>query len=332
MAIQIRGNQVANNTLGPDQIDETATYDFSSGVVSVATPTASAHAATKAYVDAQIPDTFSGGNGINIDTSGDPDVISVDLATNPGLQFTSNKLDVKVKSETGGSITKDADGLYIGDNAIGNAKLAGSIANAKLANSTISGVALGSNLSSLSAGNGISMTSYNGSAAVSDLTIDLDGSTLAVGSGGIKIADTGVDTGQLADSAVQTAKLNNLAVTTAKLADSAISTAKLADSAVDSDKLADNSVSAAKVSFSSQIDALSPNGSATAFDLSSAIDDAFAVILVMRNGLVIEQVESSPSGVDQFSLSLDGGTGGVAQVTFGSAPASGDNLRVFYIA
>ncbi len=332
MAIQIRGNQIQNNTVTATQLDETDTYDFSSGVVSVATPTANGHAATKAYVDAQIPDSFSGGNGIAIDSSGDPDVISVDLATNPGLQFTSAKLDVKVKAETGGSITKDADGLYIADSAIGNAKLAGSIANAKLANSTISGVALGSNLNSLSAGNGLSMSSYNGSAAVSDLTIDLDGSTLAVGASGIKIADTGVDTGQLADSAVETAKINNLAVSTAKLADAAVSTAKLADSAVDSDKLADSSVSAAKVSFSSQIDPLTANGSTTAFDLSLAIDDAFSIILVFRNGIAIEQVESSPSGVDQFVLAPTGGTGGVGQVTFGSAPATGDNLRVFYIA
>ena len=126
MAIQIVGNQVANNTLGPTQIDETATYDFSSGVVSVATPTASAHAATKAYVDSKVPDTFAGGDGIAISDGAGTDTISVDLATNPGLQFTSNKLDVKVKSETGGSITKDGDGLYIADNAIGNAKLHGS--------------------------------------------------------------------------------------------------------------------------------------------------------------------------------------------------------------
>jgi len=178
MAIQIRGNQILNNTVTATQIDETDTYDFSSGVVSVATPTANAHAATKAYVDSVIPDSFSGGNGIAIDSSGDPDVISVDLATNPGLQFTSAKLDVKVKAETGGSITKDADGLYIAD---------GAIANGKLANSTISGVSLGSNLNALSAGNGISMSSYNGSSAVSDLTIDLDGSTLAVGASGLPI-------------------------------------------------------------------------------------------------------------------------------------------------
>ena len=339
MAIQIRGNQIQNSTVTATQLDETDTYDFSSGVVSVATPTASAHAATKAYVDAQIPDSFVGGDGIVI-TDGDPnDTIAIDLATDPGLQFTSNKLDlkiaetslfkdsagvkVKLKSESGGSISVDSNGIYIADSAI---------SNAKLANSTISGVSLGSNLNSLSAGNGLSMSSYNGSAAVSDLTLNLDGATLSVGVSGLKIADGGVDASQLADGAVETAKLNNLAVSTAKIADAAISTAKLADDAVDSDKLADSAVTAAKVNFASQIDPLTADGSTTAFDLSSTIADAFAVIIVFRNGLAIEQVNSSPSGVDQFSLSLDGGAGGVAQVTFGSAPQSGDDLRVFYIA
>lgn len=43
-------NVVANG-IGAAELDETDTYDFSSGVVSVATPTADAHAATKAYVD-----------------------------------------------------------------------------------------------------------------------------------------------------------------------------------------------------------------------------------------------------------------------------------------
>ena len=310
MAIQIVGNQVANNTLGPTQIDETATYDFSSGVVSVATPTASAHAATKAYVDGVLPDSFSGGNGIAIDTSGDPDVISVDLATDPGLQFTSNKLDVKVKSETGGSITKDGDGLYIADNAIGNAKLAGSIANAKLANSTISGKALGTNLDNLTDGNGIADFSYNGSAGVS-IALDLDGSTLALSADGIKVANTGVDTAQLADNAV----------TTAKIGDGQVSAAKLVN----------DSVGSAKLAITSEWHSLTPNGSATAFDLGHTLSGDFAFIVVVRNGLVLEQKSSSPSGVDEYTVSVDGGTGGVGQITFGSAPASGENLRVFYI-
>lgn len=62
---------------------------------------------------------------------------------------------------------------------VSNAQLAGSIENGKLSNSTISGVSLGSNLNSLSAAanGGISVTSYNGSAAVSNLQLDIDGMT-----------------------------------------------------------------------------------------------------------------------------------------------------------
>ena len=310
MAIQIVGNQVANNTLGPTQIDETATYDFSSGVVSVATPTASAHAATKAYVDSKVPDTFAGGDGISISDGAGTDTIAVDLATNPGLQFTSNKLDVKVKSETGGSITKDGDGLYIADNAIGNAKLAGSIANAKLANSTISGKALGANLDNLTDGNGISDFSYNGSSA-GVISIDLDGSTLTAGADGLKITGAGVGSTELADNAV----------TTAKIGDGQVSAAKLVD----------NSVGSAKLAISSEWVSLTPNGSATAFDLGHTLSGDFAFIVVVRNGLVLEQKSSSPSGQDEYTVSLNGGTGGVGQITFGSAPASGQNLRVFYI-
>ena len=83
-----------------------------------------------------------------------------------------------------------------------NAKIANStIANGKLVNSTISGIALGSNLSSLTAGNGISMTSYNGSAAISDLTIDLDGATLSVGGSGVKVSDGGITDTQISGSA-----------------------------------------------------------------------------------------------------------------------------------
>ena len=189
--IQIRGVQIKNASIGAAQIDLTATYDYSSGVLRAGTPSASTDVANKAYVDAQLPDAFSGGDGIVIDASGDPDVISVDLATNPGMQFSSNKLDLKVKSESGGSITKDADGIYIADAAISSAKLAGSIANAKLANSTISGVALGGTLNALAAGQGLAIGSAYTGAAGQTMDLNLDGSTLAKSANGVKIADAG---------------------------------------------------------------------------------------------------------------------------------------------
>lgn len=293
--IQIRNGQIQDATILPGKINLASTFDYTSGVVQVATPTADSHAATKAYVDANVGDGFQAGNGITINTGTSPDTISVKVATDGALQFiggSSDELSVKVKSETGGSITKDSDGLYIGDGAIGNAKLAGSIANSKLANSTISGIALGSNLNSLSAGNGLSMTAYNGASAVSDLTIDLDGSTLAVGASGIKIADTGVDTGQLAS----------------------------------------NAVTAAKLDLQNNLDGFTGNNSTASFDLSEALLSDFIVVDVYVNGLYMDQVESNPSGQSEFTVSASGGTGGVGQITFGTAPSTGDIIRVKYIS
>tara|TARA_R110000824_G_scaffold364559_1_gene552941 strand:+ start:7681 stop:9009 length:1329 start_codon:yes stop_codon:yes gene_type:complete len=77
------------------------------------------------------------------------------------------------------------------------------IPNTSLANSTISGVALGGNLSSLTDGNGIVDFTYNGSSTAT-VTIDLDGSTLAVGAAGVKVADAGITATQLNTSVAGT--------------------------------------------------------------------------------------------------------------------------------
>ena len=239
--------------------------------------------AIKAYVDAQVPDTFSGGDGIVIDSSGDPDVIAVDLATNPGLQFTSNKLDLKCKAETGGTITKDANGIYLADSAV---------SNAKLANSTISGKSLGTNLDALSAGQGIAMTSYNGSAAVSDLTVDLDGSTLSKSGSGVKVADLGVGAGQLAS----------------------------------------NAVTMAKFAMRPYTDDFAPNGSTATFTLTQRISAAslsdFAQgVRVYRNGQRLLQKASSPADAFEYTVT-DNGSATI--VTLGANPANGESIIVDY--
>ena len=92
MAIQIRGSQIASAAITATQMNLTGVFDFSSGTLRSGSPSGSTDVANKAYVDSRVPDEFSGGDGIVI-TDASPDVIAVDLATNPGLQFTSNKLD-----------------------------------------------------------------------------------------------------------------------------------------------------------------------------------------------------------------------------------------------
>jgi hypothetical protein len=292
--IQIRNGQIKDATIQPGKIDLTATFDYSSGTITVATPTADAQAATKAYVDGLVADGFQAGNGITINTGTSPDTISVKVAADGALSFIgsgTDELAVKVKSESGGSLTRDADGLYIADSAISSAKLAGSIANAKLANSTISGKALGASLDALSDGNGIADFTYDGS-GVAAIAIDLDGSTLAVSANGVKVADLGVDTGQLAARAVQAAKLD----------------------------------------LQNNLDKFTGDNTATFFDLSSALLADFIVCDVYKNGLYMDQVASSPANQDEFTVSATGGTGGVGRITFGAAPSTADVIRVKFIS
>jgi len=286
MAVKIRSTQLS--------LADNFTF---AGAVEVPTPSANDHAATKAYVDAQIADPFSGGDGIAIDASGDPDVIAVDLATNSGLEFNSAKLQAKVKAETGGTITRDANGLYIADAAI---------SNAKLATSTISGKALGTNLDTLSAGQGLALASpYNGAAAQT-LDLNLDGTTLAKAASGVKVADGGVGTGQLA----------NDCVTSAKVADGAINANSM---------IADAVITGPKLAVSPYREKFAGNGSATAFTVSnknvySGGEDG---ILVFRNGLLVEGKSSSPSGQDEYTFANSGSD---LVITFGAAPSNGDTI------
>jgi len=339
--------------------------------------------------------------------------------------------------------------------------LAGSIANAKLSNSTISGVALGGTLNTLSAAStgGITLTSYDGSAAVADLAINLDGATLATSASGLKVATSGINTLQLANDSVTTDKIassgvetdnvKDAAITAAKIAgdaidaskiadaavqrehlnsnvvnaagalgldptnndllvitddltievdgdnslaikDGGVQTDKLGDSAVTTAKLADDCIDASKVSdgaiqrehlngdvvnsagaigldptnndllvitddstievngdnslaikagaidggllkFAPRYISLSGmNGTKTAFDLTLEIDaELVSGTIVYLNGIAIEKVASSPS-TDQYTVSANGGTGGVGLVTFGTAPSSSDTVTVLF--
>ena len=76
-------------------------------------------------------------------------------------------------------------------------------------------------LSDLTDGNGIVDFTYNGQNPAT-VTVEASGSTLEVGSGGVRVADGGIDTAQLADNAVTTAKITDGNVTNAKLENSSI--------------------------------------------------------------------------------------------------------------
>lgn len=147
----------------------------------------------------------SGDVTVAVDYSGSDNIIltaddgtSVTLANTDKVMF-SDATDDEVKYANisqltaaigGGTVTSvaasAANGLTVSGSPITTSGTlafgisAGGINNDRLANSTISGVSLGSNLNSLSASTGLTMTSYNGSAAVSNLQIDYSGTNNAI--------------------------------------------------------------------------------------------------------------------------------------------------------
>ncbi len=142
---------------------------------------------------------------VSVDYAGSDNIIltaddgtSVTLANTDKVMF-SDATDDEVKYANisqltaaigGGTVTSvaasAANGLTVSGSPITTSGTlafgisAGGINNDRLANSTISGVSLGSNLNSLSASTGLTMTSYNGSAAVSNLQIDYSGTNNAI--------------------------------------------------------------------------------------------------------------------------------------------------------
>jgi len=109
-------------------------------------------------------------------------------------------------STVSGDITISGDGTAaIGSGVIVDADINASanIATSKLAANTISGKTLGSNLADLTDGNGIADFTYNGSSAAS-VTVQADGSTLSVGTNGVKVADSGITETQLDGSVAGT--------------------------------------------------------------------------------------------------------------------------------
>ena len=250
-----------------------------------------------------------------------------------GLGASSGVLTINVDNS---SIEVNGDALRI---------KASGVANSMLANSTISGIALGSNLGSLSkaTNGGIQLTAYNGSAAVSNLQLDLNdlaAATVNVAADSIAIYDADAD---------ETAKESIADVMTAVAgaglsASSGVLAVGVDDSSVEisgdalrvkangiSNSMLSGGIQTSKLSLQTQITTLTPNGSTSSFDLDHALTANTQLVLCFRNGICIKQVSSSPSGTDEYTINPSGGTGGVALITFGSNIPNSDDLKVFYV-
>ncbi len=236
------------------------------------------------------------------------------IADSKLLQITSaDKVAGSAVQLAGSGGLEDSSGLKISAAGVTNAMLGGSIADSKL---------LQISSADKVAGSAVQLKANGGVSNDAGLTVNVDNSSIELNSGNLRIKANGVGTSAVA----------NLAITQGKLANGSVGSTQLIDSNVTTAKIADSAVSAAKVSFATQVDPLSPNGSATNFDLSNTIPAGFEAVLVFRNGLFLNQVASTPSGVDQFVLNRTGGAGGNSRIELGSAPAADDSLVCYYIS
>jgi uncharacterized protein YaiE (UPF0345 family) len=239
----VDGAKIADGSISTAMFSGSALVTAAEGIgsndVDTAVPTA---AAVKAYADSVV-------GAADLDGAADDGTFTVDLddqtftvAGGAGIETTGSGQTVTIK---------------VGGASVTNDMLAGSIANAKLVNdsvtlgttevdlgttaTTLAGLTLtganasgsfsgsfagdGSNLTGVSAqveeslllGNGLTGGTFDGSTGVT-ASINLDGATLAVGASGIKVADLGVDSGQLATGAVTDAKIASGSIQNNKLA------------------------------------------------------------------------------------------------------------------
>lgn len=169
-------------------------YNGSSAGVTVAVDSGSlagngiTTSAGKFVVEAADSTINVGGSGINVveaNLSGIPN----SALTNDGLMIGSTDISL---GATGSSLTGLTN--IVNSGQVADTKITGSFTG------SFSGAFTGtSNLPDLTDGNGIADFTYDGSSAAT-ITVEADGSTLSVGSGGVKVANAGITETQISSS------------------------------------------------------------------------------------------------------------------------------------
>ena len=122
-----------------------------------------------------------------------------------------------------------------------------------------------------------------------------------------------------------------------RLKDLGVAEAKLANGAVSNAKIAPNTVALDRIAFRPYQEYQSISNSSTGtIDLARALDANWTgAVSVVKNGLEILNMTAlggSASDNDHFTISVSGGAGGVARLTFGGNLDNGDQIVVKYLA
>ena len=139
------------------------------------------------------------------------------------------------------------------------------------------------------------------------LAVQVDGSTVEISSNALRLKDLGV------------------------------AEAKLANSAVSNAKIAVNTIALDRIAFRPYQEYQSiTNGTTSTIDLARALDANWTgAVSVVKNGLEILNMTAlggSASDNDGYTISVSGGSGGVARLTFGGNLDNGDQVVIKYLA
>ena len=176
------------------------------------------------------------------------------------------------------------------------------------------------------------------------LEANVDDSSIEISSDALQVKAAGITNAMLAGSigqdklagSIPDSKLNQI-TTSNKVAGSAVQLAANGAIANDSgikvsvdDETIDINSNSIRLAIAPMFESFTPNNNNVNFDLSETVIPNFDVFLVIKNGLILKQVESSPADADEYLISRTGGSGGVTRITFGAAPASTDDLRCMF--
>ncbi len=348
---------LANNVVTAAKIDLTGSFDFSSGTVSVATPTADAHAATKAYVDASAQGVHWKESAIAASTA------NVDLSSAPsaidGVTLSANDR-VVIKDQTDAS----TNGIYVfassgsamsrADDADTAAKLEGAAVFVRQGSThadqgfivTTDDINLGTTdivitqftgLASITAGDGLSK---NGSTLAVDLSstsgLEFNSGELQVKvanglelvAGGTQVKLNGstlsLSASGLSVGTITSSELGANSVTGAAIADGAIGDSGLFGAGVvDASALASNAVTSVKINSSAVTNAKIA---------SAAVDENKLASSVAGDGLAGGAGSALSVNVDDSTLEINADSlrlkdGGITNAKLGSAIVATSNIQ-----
>tara|TARA_R110002020_G_scaffold187124_2_gene385287 strand:+ start:1371 stop:2894 length:1524 start_codon:yes stop_codon:yes gene_type:complete len=268
------------------------------------------------------------------------------IADSKLLQITTaNKVaGTAVQLRGSGGLTQSGSGLEIAAGGVSATMLAGSIPNSKLSNSSLT-VSDGGSSTAIALGGTIT---YSGSGAI---TVSESSGTITYGAQDASTSQKGVAQFNSTHFGASggTISANNLTVTAGSglagggavtLGGTVTVNANVDDTTIevvgDALRIKNSGVSLAKISYRPYMEGALASGAQTTLDLARPLTANWdAGVQVTKNGLMLRNMTAlggSASDSDEFTVSLTGGAGSNARVTFGGGLVAGDAIVVSYIA